>query len=48
MNNQIKCTNCYDYLTIVDGIGFCRICNDIVIEEDETGNNPIDINDLPF
>ena len=48
MNQQLQCPNCYDYVTILDGAGFCIICEDIIIEEDEMENNPIDINDLPF
>jgi len=47
MNYQ--CPTCTSYINIQDGVGYCIFCDDIVVEtEDETENNPIDINDLPF
>lgn len=47
MNYQ--CPTCSNYVDIKDGIGYCILCDELVVEkEDETENNPIDINDLPF
>lgn len=44
---QKQCPYCMDTITILDGVGYCIMCDDIVIA-DEVENNEADIDDLPF
>ena len=47
MNYQ--CPTCTSYIDIQEGVGYCILCDDIVIKQaDEMTNRSIDINGLPF